>query len=242
MANNRDDFTENTKRILQGRVGNRCSNPNCRCLTSGPNFHEEKVTTIGIAAHITAASGNGPRYNPLLDSKERQHISNGIWLCATCATLIDKDEKSYPIGLLQKWKIDAEASCRHELEGIEQSNIEEAKEGWLCGHCHTFVEKGQTICTGCFAEVIYSATDSEVKETFWLACFIGGGFSFILFILIPDILNNLFKINISYGWGMGVYALILTAIFVLVAVIYSAFLLRKKYHNSPPRFVRNRNL
>lgn len=242
MANNRDDFTENTKRILQGRVGNRCSNPNCRCLTSGPNFHEEKVTTIGIAAHITAASENGPRYNPLLDSKERQHISNGIWLCATCATLIDKDEKSYPIELLQKWKIDAEAACRHELEGIEQSNIEEAKEGWLCGHCHTFVEKGQTICTGCFAEVIYSATDSEINETIRVACTRGFGFSFILFILIPEIFNNLFKINISYGWGMGVYALILTAIFVLVAVKYSAFLLRKKYHNSPPRFVRNRNL
>ena len=178
----------------------------------------------------------------LLDSKERQHISNGIWLCAACATLIDKDEKSYPIELLQKWKTDAEASCRHELEGIEKSNIEEAKEGWPCGHCHTFVEKEQTICTGCFAEVIYSATDSEIKVTFNLACIIGCGFSFILFILIPEIFNNLFMINISYGWGMGMLTLIPTAIFVLVAAIYSVYLLRKKYHNLPPRFVRNRNL
>ena len=242
MANNRDDFTEKTKRILQGRVGNRCSNPNCRCLTSGPNFYEEKVTTLRIAAHITAASKNGPRYNPLLDSTERQHISNGIWLCATCATLIDKDEKSYPIELLQKWKIDAEASCRHELEGIDKSDIEKTKEGWLCGHCHTFVEKGQSICTGCFAEVIYSATDSEIKGTFNLACIMGCIFSWVLFILIPEIFNSLFMVNISYGWGMGKYTVIPIVIFVLVASIYLGYALRKKYDNLPPIFVRNRNL
>ena len=89
MANNRDEFNEKTKRIIQERVGNRCSNPNCKCLTSGPNADQEKATRIGVAAHITAASENGPRYNSMISNEERSHISNGIWLCQNCAKLID---------------------------------------------------------------------------------------------------------------------------------------------------------
>ena len=208
ITNNRNDFSEKTKRILQGRVGNRCSNPNCRCLTSGPNFHKEKVTIIRIAAHITAASENGPRYNPLLDRTERQHISNGIWLCATCATLIDKDEMNYPIELLQKWKIDAEASCRRELEGIiKESNIEE--EGWLCGHCHTCAEKGQTICTGCSTEIVYGLTDKEIKDILFYSFFIGIFIYIIIFIFIPSKINDILNTNIPQGLELGYYSIIL---------------------------------
>jgi len=42
--NNRDDFTEKTKKTLQDRVNNKCSNPTCRCATSGPNSIEIKAT------------------------------------------------------------------------------------------------------------------------------------------------------------------------------------------------------
>jgi hypothetical protein len=69
----RDDFTEEVKRILAARVGNACSNPDCRALTSGPQSDSAKALNVGVAAHITAASEGGQRYNPALSSEERRH-------------------------------------------------------------------------------------------------------------------------------------------------------------------------
>ena len=57
----RDDFTTQTRTVLARRVGMRCSNPNCRKLTSGPQKKADKALNIGVAAHITAASSDGPR-------------------------------------------------------------------------------------------------------------------------------------------------------------------------------------
>lgn len=104
----RDNFTKKTIDVLSKRVGLICSNPNCRCHTSGPNKNIEKITLIGVAAHISAASIGGPRYDELITQEQRIHISNGIWLCSNCATLIDKDEKSFTKELLKQWKENAE--------------------------------------------------------------------------------------------------------------------------------------
>ena len=56
MGNSRDDFTSATKELLANRVGRRCSNPACRKLTCGANTNPEKITNIGVAAHICAAA------------------------------------------------------------------------------------------------------------------------------------------------------------------------------------------
>ena len=62
---------------------------------------------MGIAAHITAASVGGPRFDDSISSDERKGIDNGIWLCQNCAKLIDNDEKKYTVELLNKWKINS---------------------------------------------------------------------------------------------------------------------------------------
>lgn len=43
-----------------------------------------------------------------MSPEERKSISNAIWLCASCADRIDKDEIRYPVKLLHEWKSDAE--------------------------------------------------------------------------------------------------------------------------------------
>jgi hypothetical protein len=62
----RDDFPTLIKEMLAKRVGYRCSNPGCRKPTSGPQEDPSKAVNVGVAAHITAASPNGPRYDPSL--------------------------------------------------------------------------------------------------------------------------------------------------------------------------------
>lgn len=104
----RDDFSYKTKSILARRVNYICSNPNCFSQTSGPHTLEDKVLNIGVAAHISAASGYGPRYKPSQTEAERRDISNGIWLCQNCAKLIDSDEHEYTTETLFDWKRKAE--------------------------------------------------------------------------------------------------------------------------------------
>ena len=55
----RDDFPRAAVETLAKRVGNRCANPGCRKLTSGPHTEGEKALNVGVAAHITAASPVG---------------------------------------------------------------------------------------------------------------------------------------------------------------------------------------
>jgi hypothetical protein len=107
-----DDFSVPVKRVLASRVGNLCSNPECRALTSGPQDNPEKAVNIGIGAHITAASRGGARYDPDLLPEERSGPSNGIWLCQNCAKLVDNDPARFTVDLLEEWKTNAEADAR----------------------------------------------------------------------------------------------------------------------------------
>lgn len=122
----RDDFTLKIKEILAKRVGFKCSNPNCRKLTSGPAEDQNKAVNIGVAAHIAAASGGGKRYDLNQTSAERSDISNAIWLCQNCSKLIDSDEPRYTVALLKKWKELSEAAALLEIEGNTPNDLEKA--------------------------------------------------------------------------------------------------------------------
>jgi hypothetical protein len=111
----RDDFSEHVKRALAARVGNLCSNPDCRALTSGPHEDAAKAVNLGVAAHITAAAPSGPRYDASLTPEQRAAIENAIWLCQSCAKLIDSDPVRFPVTLLLDWKSMAEAEARTRL-------------------------------------------------------------------------------------------------------------------------------
>lgn len=99
------------------RVGVRCSNLLCRKLTTGPRTESPHIINIGVAAHITAASPGGPRYDLSLSSQQRESPENGIWLCQNCGKLIDNDPARYPAEVLREWKAKAEASALAGLEG-----------------------------------------------------------------------------------------------------------------------------
>ena len=131
----RDDFTLKTIDVLAKRVGFICSNPECKMVTIGPNSEKHNSTSIGVAAHISAASAGGPRYDSSLTGEERQDIDNAIWLCQSCSRLIDHDTIKYTIELLKKWKINAEQEASEKLNRqlsrgamfSEKSDLQEIK-------------------------------------------------------------------------------------------------------------------
>jgi hypothetical protein len=108
----RDDFPEQVKRALSARVGNICSNPHCRALTSGPHEEAAKAVNLGVAAHITAAAPDGPRYDATSAAEERASPENAIWLCHNCAKLIDNDPGRFTVELLRRWRTEAEEHAR----------------------------------------------------------------------------------------------------------------------------------
>lgn len=112
----RDDFPAGVKDELAKRVGYLCSNPACRQPTSGPQSSSSGTVNIGVASHITAASPGGPRHDSGLSIVQRTSAENGIWLCQTCAKLIDSDQSRYSVDKLQEWKSDAETAAARALE------------------------------------------------------------------------------------------------------------------------------
>ncbi|NRB64862.1 MAG: tetratricopeptide repeat protein [Saprospiraceae bacterium] len=104
----RDNFLKSTIDIIRDRVNNFCSNPACKISTRSAHSLINKTTSTGIAAHICAASKNGPRYDKNMTVVDRVSGTNCIWLCCNCATMIDKDHKKHPVELIFSWKTEAE--------------------------------------------------------------------------------------------------------------------------------------
>lgn len=108
----RDDFAKSTRDALARRAAHICSNPQCNALTIGPHSDPDKSLNTGHAAHIHAASPQGPRYEADQTSAQRRSIQNGVWLCRNCGPRVDSDAVAYPADMLRAWRRDHEALIR----------------------------------------------------------------------------------------------------------------------------------
>lgn len=121
----RDDFHSRVIDALAKRASFICSNPDCRSLTLCPSAEDsEKYIYVGIAAHITAAAINGPRFDATLTPEQRSSIENGIFLCATCSVMVDKNNGlDFQESLLKTWKSEHEDWVRNNLNKSVNSLI-----------------------------------------------------------------------------------------------------------------------
>jgi hypothetical protein len=231
----REDFTQKTKLVLQHRVGNCCSNLDCRRRTSGPNSDRSKASSIGVACHITAASPNGPRYDADLSKEERKSILNGIWLCETCAKMIDIDAELYPVESLYAWKHQAEAVAKYEYEGKDIPS-ELLFNGYYCPYCESFAKEGIRVCKGCHSDICYGLTPSEKAQSSksWGMLGLMGGMG--IFMFLPLILRSAFGWSVPDFLGFGTYAIIITVVCSMALMVFMPEKEHKKRLKSPPRF------
>nr|WP_314711276.1 hypothetical protein [uncultured Comamonas sp.] len=86
----------------------RCVRPGCGLVT---HFYDptidDTINIQGQAAHKHAASRLGPRADVELSVEQRRSYRNGVWLCANCATLIDRLPEDHPVSLLTRWQEEA---------------------------------------------------------------------------------------------------------------------------------------
>lgn len=98
-----DRFKQLIINTLAKRAANRCSNPDCGAVTSGPSDDPKASVNVGEAAHIFGAHLGSARFDATMTSLARSDIANAIWLCSTCHKIVDDDEGRYPAGLLFEW-------------------------------------------------------------------------------------------------------------------------------------------
>lgn len=106
LAENQD-FDDEVKQATAALVADRCSNPHCRALTSGPTNDRTKSLTVGVSVSISAMRAGEPRYDATLSDAERRAASNAIWLCYTCASRVNNDRTRFTPDLLRSWKTKA---------------------------------------------------------------------------------------------------------------------------------------
>jgi hypothetical protein len=243
----RDEFSERTIRILQERVGNRCSNPHCQVPTSGPHTEPSKSLRIGKAAHITAAAPGGPRYDPSLPASERSHALNGIWLCGACADLIDKDERRFPVAIIQQWKTRAEAEANEGIKGApadpDATNHTPGFQNPIrCPHCYTVSESGAKVCLGCFANVFYGFTPSEYQSEFLAGTAITGVLLLMISGFVSRALDQLgFSLSSWFEHNLIVYIVVCGVAALLVGRLLATQMDRIRLRNRGPYFVRSAN-
>jgi hypothetical protein len=97
-------IAEKDIKLLWGRAGGVCSNPDCRERVAVTNATGQSFLT-GEMAHIIARQAHGPRGNGEGGADTYQNL---ILLCPNCHTKVDKTPGDYPVDLLLKWKGDHE--------------------------------------------------------------------------------------------------------------------------------------
>lgn len=113
------DFNNNTRNIIAGRAGYRCSYPGCNRVTIGPCKAPDQFDETGMACHIYSSSPGGPRGTGGLSRTQRNKPWNGIWCCYTHGKLIDnKKGREFPASKLQNWKAAHEARIYNEHRGF----------------------------------------------------------------------------------------------------------------------------
>jgi hypothetical protein len=155
----REDFPRQTITEIAKGVGYRCSNPDCGRPTVSANAAQDRTITIGVAAHIRAASPGGPRFDPAQSREARRGIDNGIWLCQNCGRLVDADPERFTIEVLVRWKREAQERAFRDL----------VVRGWTVkveGRYTKFANKNVTTSFGSSSStVITGATTTSTSAT-----------------------------------------------------------------------------
>ncbi|MDP9791021.1 hypothetical protein [Agrobacterium tumefaciens] len=113
-SRHRDGFDKKTTADLARRSAFQCVM--CSAVTVAASAESATaVINIGVAAHIAAASPDGPRYDASMTPKQRSSIENAIWLCQNDAKAIDDDVVEWPTPRLHDIKRDHERTIRSKL-------------------------------------------------------------------------------------------------------------------------------
>ena len=102
------------KTILALKSGNRCAL--CREPLTVDATETDAAQILGYVAHIKGEKPGSARFDALQDDEERNLYPNLVYACGRCHPLIDKQESTYTVEVLQDKKETHEAWVHARLE------------------------------------------------------------------------------------------------------------------------------
>ncbi len=108
-------YTHRTLKILFGRSGNQCAEPECINQLIEPSTQESDALVSGHICHIYPVSDNGPRGKPGLTERQLNAPENLILLCRHHHAIVDGQYETYPAKMLKLWKSNHEATIQRRL-------------------------------------------------------------------------------------------------------------------------------
>ncbi|PDT33907.1 hypothetical protein CO671_23100 [Rhizobium sp. M10] len=136
-------------------------------------MNQQGIVTIGVAAHICAASMGGPRYDLAQSKEERRGKENGIWLCQNCGRLIDADPLQFSKERLHEWKRSAQERALRDLLGgvLPQSTPVDAENSTATGAIDQrfarLRDAARSDIRGYSGDLILSGSLVELTLTLW---------------------------------------------------------------------------
>jgi hypothetical protein len=107
-----------TAKLLALKSGNRCAKPGCpRHLTESAIAYDPEVV-IGQIAHIVGQANNGPRADPSMSREDRDAEDNLVLLCRDHHAIADRQENTYTVDELRRWKRDHERQVDLRMEAL----------------------------------------------------------------------------------------------------------------------------
>jgi hypothetical protein len=107
-------------KILWGKAAGRCSICRKKLVHEASDEVPSKNILLGENCHIVAEKSDGPRGDSILSLDDRNRYPNLILLCRNDHTIIDQDDKSWPIEKLHQIKADHEIWVETQLTEVEE--------------------------------------------------------------------------------------------------------------------------
>lgn len=119
-------FDGKTREEIAKRAGYMCCFPGCQQFTvcGNPGDYSSKKILCGVAAHIIAASPDGPRGDATKDKAFIKSAENGIWMCSAHDKTIDSNPKIFSIDRIIAMRTAHEHSLFVRVSGIKQKSRE----------------------------------------------------------------------------------------------------------------------
>ena len=123
-------YTQKTLMKLAGKSRLYCAKPECGEYLLAPESPFDPEALLTNIAHIEGSSDDGPRPNPVLTPQQRDDYENLVLLCPTHHTMVDKQDSTYTVEELRRWKDDLEAfvdeSLSRQMKSISFSEMQTA--------------------------------------------------------------------------------------------------------------------
>lgn len=113
-------ISDKTRKILWGRSGNRCAICKHELIIGATLINDESV--IGEECHIISRQLHGPRHDPSFPEEKLDTYENLILLCRVHHKMIDDQDETYTVEILQQMKSNHETWVSQKLSGSPQPN------------------------------------------------------------------------------------------------------------------------